>query len=138
MKDIKTLLLDSEDRLSLSMGGHIQEEENESTRLVQKIVLLLKQSAGSNLYHPEGFSLKSLLSEKIGNDTDMKVKISLLIKQLEQKIIEDQEQNYVGGNPEGLLEKITISDISAFNDRWKVGLLVYDKAGGKIFVGVNS
>lgn len=133
MKDIKILELDKyTDELEMSLGDEIQEVQDPNSILIQKIVYLLKQKENSNPYNPEGFSKTLPIDEN-----EAKINISFRIKKMADAIIQEQENNYLSESPLYLLERIEIADISLDNNIWKVGLVVYDKSGGKTFLATG-
>jgi hypothetical protein len=140
MKDLGMLqLIDDKIVISLTGGASdLKEITNGADILIQKIIYLLRQEEGSNIFNPDGCSLNFLLTTKISPTTidDTKVKIHLLISKLEQLIKQEQEELQDDSDPSELLEKIVISNIDVEGNNWNIGLVIYDKAGGKTYIKV--
>ena len=141
MKDFSVIKLTSDDKILLGLGNDavLYETESSSQRLLQKIIIALKQDPGSNIYTIEGYSLKSILGKKLSpvDIEDIKIQIYYTIEKLQKSIIADQEINGEDSQ-EAMLEKISISDIETDEDglEWGVSLIVFDKLGGKTFLRV--
>lgn len=139
MKDFSVINLEDDDSITLGLGedNTISDIEDGSKRLLQKIIIALKQEPTSNDLEVPGFSLKTIIGKRMTPDKieETKVKVHYLINNLEKAIIAEQE-SYGEDNLEGMLEKISIVNIE-FNEpetKWIIDLLVFDKAGGKVYL----
>lgn len=141
MKDFSVLILEEDDKITLGLGedATLYETIDPSKRLLQKIIVALKQEPGSNAVNPDGYSLSNIIGRKIGISEidEIKVKIHMLIEKLQNAIVAEQEIS-PDDSLEGMLEKITTADISTDEEaqEWHIALIVFDKAGGKTYLRV--
>ena len=141
MNDIKLLYVDDNNNLQLGFNGEeIEPLTSGSDRLMQKIIFLLKQEPNSSLLSPDGFSLRSVIQGKVdpAKVDELKLNVYLLIDKLQKAIIAEQEQYQDVEDLDGLLEKITLSNVTANStgSSWEIEMMVFDKAGGLSYLKV--
>lgn len=139
MIDFKLLKLTDEDEIRIgSELDNIVEENSANRRLLQKVIIMFKQEAGSNAFYDSGYSLFSVINKKLDPSriNEIKVKLHYLIQKMQKDIVAEQER--YPDELDGMLEKIDVVDIDVDKDgsAWKVSIFVYDKAGGKTYMRV--
>lgn len=141
MIDFSVLQLEDDDSITLGLSGDSQLEEtnNGSKRLLQKIVIALKQQPTAIDVDVPGYSLKALIGKKLtpSKIEETKVKVHYLIDTLQKDIIAEQEVHQEQ-DPEAMLEKVTLANLSVdeIEGKWIIDLIVFDKAGGKTYLKV--
>ena len=138
MKDIKLSLLDEDsDSILIDLPGvELQEIEDPSQLLLQKIIIALNQEEGSNIFSGDGFSLKQLLRKKYSRDNlqDLKLSVYFLMDSLQKSIIAEQEKIYEDAPIGLLLEKIELLDVEEDSGKITIHLNIYNKAGQRIYL----
>lgn len=141
MKDFSIIKLEDDDKITMGLGedSSLYQTENPSQRLLQKIIVALKQDPGSNFFHTDGYSLKAVIGKKSSPSDieDMKVQIYYTIDKLQKSLIAEQEIAS-DPDPEGMLDRIIIVDIEVDENAqaWAIGLIIFDQAGNKTYLRV--